>query len=910
MDSTALILENDLADALDLSGPWKFRLADAPPMVIPVPSAWEAYTRDKITDGPAFYSRTFDVPDAWRGRRIVLEAQAISFDATIRVNGHFAGHHRGMWSPFQVDLTPFVGPGENALEIEVWKPGGRFPLRECLAGFLPDVCTTFGGVWQSPCLRAFTRAAFSNLKIITTGSGRLEARGDIVAWNAAYPPEVAVRLLHTVESEPRPLATTLAQVDEAGTTFTAHLEAPGITPWTLDTGSPSYTLEVSARRGSEQLARVRRPVAFRDVAVMNGRTHLNSQPLHVRGVLDWGWDNESLSPNSLARRQDHLRNVRALGFNMVKFCLFVPDESTFEAMDREGMLVWLEMPMWLPRVTPEFRDLARREYHDVFRRVHHHPSLAILSLGCELNAEADADFLHALHDLAREWLPNALICDNSGSAEAYGGALTSQSDFHDYHFYTDPHFFQPLVRHFSRAYRPGQPWIFGEFCDADTLRDFSRLQPEPWWLVEKVALERDDYLHMRDYRRRLSEAGISDGGAELTRIARQQATSIRKFIVEQVRTNSAAGGYVVTGWMDTPITTSGVVDDFGQLKCPPDEWRTFNADRVLTMDRERRRRWVGGDRPARRDPFCWRQGEQAEIHLVLSNGGGAIAHAQLEWQLSDASGVEIARGGQEIDGIPGGEVVEVAVLRVPIPRSPESRPVEFVLRARLTDAAPGTLQSPETGIRPSEPASLAHNTWRLWAVPKPRLPGILAVEGPLLHRHPFARIDPDVRVVDAAHAGPDVPLIAADLTDALLAKVQAGHSALLWQMQPDARFTRSVPFWREAIHVFAPHPFWERVPHTGYADMRFFSVATDFAIDQSRLMALLGPEARGVNIWRRFDARAMTWAEYLLGAVLGKGQLWISTLRFEGGLGSQPDTFEAHPVGAWMLATLLGLLAG
>jgi hypothetical protein len=151
--------------------------------------------------------------------------------------------------------------------------------------------------------------------------------------------------------------------------------------------------------------------------------------------------------------------------------------------------------------------LARAEYAALLRRLHHHPSLVVLSLGCELNSDASAGFLHDLNMLARDWLPGVLHCDNSGSAEAYGGVATTLSDFYDYHFYTDPHFFQPLVEHFDRGYRAPKPWLYGEFCDADTGRDFSALEPPPWWLTDPVALLRDDYLSQLAHCERLAAAG-------------------------------------------------------------------------------------------------------------------------------------------------------------------------------------------------------------------------------------------------------------------------------------------------------------------------------------------------------------------------------------------------------------------
>jgi hypothetical protein len=127
--------------------------------------------------------------------------------------------------------------------------------------------------------------------------------------------------------------------------------------------------------------------------------------------------------------------------------------------------------------------------------------------------------------------------------------------------------------------------------------------------------------------------------------------------------------------------------------------------------------------------------------------------------------------------------------------------------------------------------------------------------------------------------------------------------------EPAPALCHRVPFWREAIHVFQPHALWERVPHPGYADMRFFSVATDFALDLEHLAASLGPGAQVAPVWRRFDARALTWLDYLADVRLGSGRLLLTTLRLDGGLGSQPQGLEASPLGAWFLTSLWSLLA-
>ncbi len=87
--------------------------------------------------------------------------------------------HHGMWSPFQADISRWAHAGENELEVEVWKPGRRFPVRESIAGFLPDVATAFGGLWQDVRLLALD-AGIADLKILAKAGSRLDVSGTVI----------------------------------------------------------------------------------------------------------------------------------------------------------------------------------------------------------------------------------------------------------------------------------------------------------------------------------------------------------------------------------------------------------------------------------------------------------------------------------------------------------------------------------------------------------------------------------------------------------------------------------------------------------------------------------------------------------------------------------------------------------
>src|SRR5204862_4659853 len=118
----------------------------------------------------------------------------------------------------------------------------------------------------------------------------------------------------------------------------------------------------------------------------------------------------------------------------------------------------------------------------------------------------------------------------------------------------------------------------------------------------------------------------------------------------------------------------------------------------------------------------------------------------------------------------------------------------------------------------------------VWVVPRARLRRPPVIESRLADRYDWRRLEwPQ----EASGGG---PRLVESLPTQFLEWVHAGGQGVWWLTEPE-RMTRRLPFWREAIHVFELHPLWERMPQPGWADMRFFSVATDFALDLARLEA-------------------------------------------------------------------------
>lgn len=887
------MLLNDLADTLSLDGAWEFAPGyDQPLGTIRVPGCWEAQGYPKSLEGPVIYRKTVTIPEGWTRHRLLLEIDAASYDCAVTVNGVEVGDHTGMWAPFSFDITGIARAGkECTVEVFVTKPGKRHPVRQSLAGFLPDLATTFGGLWQGVRIRAL-RAGLDYVEVQADfASGKVSVYALALLFDRA-PDGLEWRVF--VEKDGAVVAQQRVPLDPGAPELDISVPVNELLPWSPE--QPNlYTVRMGLWDDAECMVEASRRVGFRALTAEGERLLLNGRPFLARGVLSWGWNPDRIAPfYTLEEARAEIRKVKALGFNMLKLCLFVPNTAFFQAADEEGLLLWEEYPLWLPEVTPELRTQAPREYAAITRLVPEHPSVALISLGCELNRSVDKALLERLDSIVRDHVHEVLVCDNSGSGESYGGLDFDLADFTDYHPYFDLHHFEPLLDAWRRGYLPPRPWIFGEFCDADTYRDPAEMADanggaRPWWLSpaeheNPLPTFREQAVSYASQHKRIAKLGLELGAEEIRTVSYAQALMIRKYTLEALRRRGGTGGYAITGLRDTPISTSGLWDDLGRAKFSPEEFVPINGANVLCVDTDRRRTWQhGGDRPDPVDPFCHWGGTTVRWRVILHCAEEDFpAGGILRWNL-DGLGAAGKLWGPDwgkrnVEQItPAGEPAQIGVIEVKLPL------VEHTTEARLT------VKRKEAGLR-GEVREVV-NQWPVWIYPPLGKPpadvavvdplGLLADFGGWFDTLPVHRSLNDASLTGAR------TIITPNWDETLQSFAEAGGCVILLQQGEGPLPVKRVPFWREAIKLFAPHPLWEHFPHRGFTDIQFFGLASDLAFDTGPLSRAL-PNATIRPILRRLDARAFHMSEYIFEAQMGTGTLLATTLRVQGGQGSQP----------------------
>lgn len=124
--------------------------------------------------------KKFTVPGKWQGKHFVMHFDAVAGDAEIMINGKSAGHHFGIFLPFDIDVTNLILPGkENEVAIGIRKASlfdkrGMYGRRTYQAGSFWG--QHVAGIWQDVYLEALPQVHVSNVYVMPkVGADKLEA---------------------------------------------------------------------------------------------------------------------------------------------------------------------------------------------------------------------------------------------------------------------------------------------------------------------------------------------------------------------------------------------------------------------------------------------------------------------------------------------------------------------------------------------------------------------------------------------------------------------------------------------------------------------------------------------------------------------------------------------------------------
>lgn len=336
-----------------------------------------------------WYRRTFTIPSAWKNKSILLHFGAVDWKSEIYINDIKIGIHTGGYTPFHLDVTPYLTSGSQKLVVKVWDPttDGYQPFGKQHCNPQGIWYTSVTGIWQTVWLEPVNKKFISNLKntpnidtnTLTVDASTVNTQsGDII--------EVILKEGSTV------IAKSKAAVGQA-------LELPIANPKLWSPNAPFlYDLEVNLYESGKRLDQVKSYAAMRKISMKrdkNGivRMQLNNKDSFHFGPLDQGWWPDGLytAPTDEALLYD-IKKTKEWGFNMIRKHVKVEPARWYTHCDREGILVWQDMPnggkspVWQNREYFDGAEVKRsleseanywKEWKEILDYLYSHPSIVV-----------------------------------------------------------------------------------------------------------------------------------------------------------------------------------------------------------------------------------------------------------------------------------------------------------------------------------------------------------------------------------------------------------------------------------------------------------------------------------------------------------------------------------------------------
>ncbi len=366
----------------------------------PIESALSGVQRQLKPDERLWYRRTFNVPKAWNGDRILLHFGAVDWECQVWINGTKIGEHIGGYDPFTFEITKSLQIGENEIVVSVWDPSDSQPIQRGKQVLKPGFIwyTTISGIWQTVWLEAVPSSYIASIKLTPDIDEQT-----LMLSTVLESPVPGLTITASVIADGKPV---VKKQGDAAQRLTLPIEDPKL--WSP--GSPFlYGLEIQLLQGGQLVDRVTSYFGMRKFSLERDdqgvlRFCLNHKPLFLYGPLDQGyWPDGLYTPPTDEAMRWEIDFLKDAGFNMLRKHIKVEPARYYYHCDRAGIIVWQDMvsggispkPIWfvfagllkklrdnhfywrLGRGNPENRSQFKDEYKRMIDALYNVVSIAI-----------------------------------------------------------------------------------------------------------------------------------------------------------------------------------------------------------------------------------------------------------------------------------------------------------------------------------------------------------------------------------------------------------------------------------------------------------------------------------------------------------------------------------------------------
>lgn len=634
--------------------------------------------------GSAWYQREVVIPDSWRGKEIILNLERCHWETEVYVDGNPAGIGERLSTPNRFNLTKYLAPGVHTITICV-DNRLKYPMDQWNHGTTEYTQTNWNGIVGRMELEARIPNFIRHVRTSTSGD-TVKARVVVNGSEASRDGQLALRI---TDDEGRTVHTSSLSRSLGGDAVndTIDITMPlnrKARMWD-EFSAPIYSLQVDLATpdGSDTY---KTDFGFREVEQGAHHVRLNGRDIHLRGVLDCAvFPLTGYPATDTAAWERIMRTIRSYGMNHIRFHSWCPPQAAFEAADRLGMYLQVELPMWIKDVgsSPARRDFFEEEMYAILDEYGNHPSFILFCNGNE--NEGDFAVLEDLVKKARAYDDRRLYSastarTHTASDQFYVSHVTDKGwitvyegkPSTDWDLSATSDIDVPVIAH-----ETGQRCMYPNF---DEIGKYSGVIEPRNFNLFKERLAMNGMLHQAD---------------DFFKATGAHTVLQYKEVNEALLRTPLSGGFQLLGLADFPGQGSayvGLLDAFWEDKglVTPEKFRESCGPAVL-LARFPKRVITGG--------------ESLPVKFLLYNySDHAVKGGTLRWELKGDDGSMVGSGKLPYSAVAQSAVDSLASVVISFDRV--EKPGKYTLHATLPDGL--------------------HNEWDFWVYPS--APAYTAVE--------------------------------------------------------------------------------------------------------------------------------------------------------------------------------------
>ncbi|MFA6816774.1 MAG: glycoside hydrolase family 2 TIM barrel-domain containing protein, partial [Lentisphaeria bacterium] len=407
---------------ITVPGCWDLQGYDAP-IYTNVQMPWENPIPELPEKQPCgIYSRTFEIPNNWKKRRVILHFDGVESFFQVYINEKAIGYGTDSRTATEFDIGSYLKEGKNQLTVLVCKWSEQCYIEDQDQWWHAGIVRSVYLYSTNTCyIQDVFATATLDQDTYTIGQLSLELSAGFVHYDPTKKYSFVVRVYNS-KGDLLPGVPQTVQFNNSEYYTTYHdpralkiktsLSFPNIEPWSAE--SPTlYTLTVTLTDGKDnELEATTLRIGFRSIEVCNRQMLMNGQPIKIYGVNRHEHDDQKgrsldetlMRLDLVTMKQHNINAIRASHYPDTPKFYDLCDEYGFYVIDEANLechAYYYDLtnnPQWAAAFMDRAQHLVMRDKN--------HASIIIWSLGNESGIGPNH---HAMAAWIRAYDPSRLL---------------------------------------------------------------------------------------------------------------------------------------------------------------------------------------------------------------------------------------------------------------------------------------------------------------------------------------------------------------------------------------------------------------------------------------------------------------------------------------------------------------------